>query len=134
MGRDPQFALQIFDLTPQTPTEIRERCCITPHTFSATAAMTYEQLIGPAQTDCFTIHRTQCSTGHAIPSAGTIRVGVVTRGHGRVQASGDAMQLYPGQKFLLASAAEDATVHPGAENSLEILWIAPQLNAQGDHA
>ena len=121
MQRDPEFALQIFDYSPLSAGEVRERYRIQPRRES----MLEEQLIGPEHTDCFTIARFSANHRAEIPAAGKLRIGVVASGSGNLKVGGQQIALRPGSRFLLAACAPEAEVNPIGEAALQILVCSP---------
>ncbi len=58
MGRDLDFALDVFDLQPRSVDDVRRENICQPQVMSAVGEVKRERLIGPEHTDCFQVWRT----------------------------------------------------------------------------
>jgi mannose-6-phosphate isomerase len=115
------LALQIFDYTPRSVAEVEAAYRIAPQALSATE----EGLIGPAQTDCFSISRTTAPERIELPSPGCLRIGVVAGGRGTIAAEGARLALEPGSRFLLAAEVPGAELAPTSDEPLQVLFCSP---------
>ena len=123
MGRDPDFALGIFDFTPMPAEKLRACCRITPKILHADAGLRIEQLIGPEQTDCFQEMRIMASAPAFLTLAQTVNIGIVTQGGGMLVAGREALTVRRGSKFLVAAAANGMEIRPAG--NIEVLLIRP---------
>lgn len=121
MQQDPNLALQIFDYTPLSVSQVQERYRIKPHDLSQCE----EQLIGPKHTESFSISKITTDRAVALPSTDRLRIGVVATGYGTVSVADQQMTLRPGSHFLLAAAAPVGRLTPAADQVLQVLFCAP---------
>lgn len=129
MGRDPDFAMQIFDYTPLSVEDVQQRCRIKPTLQQHDAALRRELLIGPDQTDCFTITRLTVTSQCDISKPSCVQVGVVAAGRGTARLGREQLTLQPGAKFLVAAAADAITYTPDhPRRPLTILLCQPGLS------
>jgi mannose-6-phosphate isomerase len=125
MGRDVDFALSIFDLTPLSVDEVRARCRVEPRVVRDEAGFREEQLIGAAQTECFRTFRRLIKEPVTVGGTGGVEVGVVAGGLGTVAAHGEEIALKKGSKFLIAAAAEGVRFNPVPGRPLTLLLCRP---------
>jgi mannose-6-phosphate isomerase len=121
MGRDPDFALRIFDHSAFPPERIFEECRVTPEVIYEDGAALVELLIGGRQTECFTERRVTVTGDTELKSDGRMTVGVVVRGSGVISSGRDALTARRGLKFLTAAAAETLRINPTSGESVQIL-------------
>lgn len=105
MGRDPDFALQVFDFTALTPDAVKRRCRISPVVECNSPALCTERLIGPEQTECFEVRRHRIRGTATLPPLDAPRVFCPVTGHGRLRAGGAELTLRPGTHGLAAAAS-----------------------------
>lgn len=122
MGRDPEFALGIFDLTAQSVAEVTARLRVAPRRRLESATARVEELIGPEHTDCFAIERVTATGPARYAKSARVHLGIVTRGRGRVAAGAERLDVQPGAHFLLPAACEAVDVLPAPGEELE--WVA----------
>ena len=126
MGRDPHFAMRIFEYTPMPVDAVRAACRIQPQAFACGEGFaSAERLIGPAQTECFSILRLAVHGTASLPSSGRILAGVVAKGSGSVRCEQERVELRPGAKFLLAAAAERAIFEARPRDEMTVLLCTP---------
>jgi len=123
MGRDPEFALRIFDLQRHSPEEIWRLYHVTPTLVSRTDALVEEQLIGPAQTDCFELRRLRVSGDARLAPDGRFRVFVVVNGTGTVAELSGSVPLRIGSRFFQAAAAGELRFTPAEGQTLDLLCV-----------
>jgi mannose-6-phosphate isomerase len=124
MQTSPDLALQIFDYTPWPAERVRETYCLAPQPLNANEHL----LVGPAQTECFSVTRLVTHDATNLPTAGHARLGCVARGEGTLAVSGQEIPLTEGSRFLLAASAPGARITPHAPE-LEILFCSPGAKA-----
>jgi mannose-6-phosphate isomerase len=125
MGRDPDFALSVFDYTPLSADEVRARYCVAPRRTREEVLFLEEQLIGPAQTECFTISRQVIGRPIYVEKPACVEVGIVVEGAGVVSAGKERIIVRPGAKFLVAAAAEGVTYEPADDGRLVVILCRP---------
>jgi mannose-6-phosphate isomerase class I len=125
MGRQPDFALRIFELTAQSAEQIAARCRVEPRILREGDGWREELLIGPQQTDCFTITRLQVTANAEVPKPPCVQVAVVVSGAGIVSAGEDRLEVRAGANLLAAAAAEALTWSPANAEPLAVLLCRP---------
>lgn len=129
MGRDPDFALQIFDFTPRSAAAVQSQCRTAPQPVARGSGFAaVEQLIGPTQTNCFSITRLTVAPGQPaeLPATGRVAVALVAGGAGTVHTA-DSPRLTGvfGQKFLVAAGAGLTHWQATGTEPWTVLWIEP---------
>lgn len=127
MGREPEKALEIFEFKQESQDEIRERCRINSTTLLEQEFLKEELLIGPEQTDCFTIKKWTV-TGRekiCIQKNNLILVGIVSRGKGLLKVVDKEIKFKEGDKFLIPAAESEILIHTDGEDGAEILVCQP---------
>jgi mannose-6-phosphate isomerase len=115
------LALQIFDYTPLTVEQVKKNYNITPQPF----APGEELLIGPAQTECFSITRLTVRGCQHLFSPGHLRIGLVAQGQGTLTVNNNRLALQAGSRFLLAAATTAGIIENSGEEPLQILFCSP---------
>ena len=121
MGAPVDLALQIFDYTPRSAVAVRERFRIPPTRLSPGV----EQLIGPAQTDRFSVARCEVNGRSDLPACPRVRIGVVAGGEGSLTTGGQQILLRTGSRFLLAAEAPPGELTSTGGEPLAILFCSP---------
>lgn len=124
MGRDLDFCLNIFDYQSYDDTAIRRKCRLEPRLLAESAAATEEELVGPAQTDCFRVHRLRLRATAPMPGTGRFRLLLVISGAGNLRASDTSHALRPGTRLLLPAGSADCRIEP-APGGLEAVLCLP---------
>lgn len=125
MGRDLDFCLDVFDYRSTTAEEIRARCRLAPRVVATFAGGEEEELVGPAHTDCFRVHRLRTRAPVAVPHPGSMRLLIVTAGAGRFSAGSRIHLLQPGTRLLVPAGAADGWIEPEAGQTLELVLCLP---------
>ncbi len=121
MQTDIDLALQIFDYTPLSVAEVEAKYKITPRSISPAE----ELLIGPEQTNRFSITRITTDISTSLPSPGHLRLGVVAGGQGTLMVDDSSLCLKQGVCFLLAASAPVGTLTPSSGEPVQILFCSP---------
>ena len=121
MQTSVDLALQIFDYTPRSTAQVEAACKVTPRRTSADE----ELLIGPGQTDCFSVTRQTVDRPAELRSPGHLRIGVVAGGHGTLTVGESGISLQPGTCFLLAASAPTGQLTLSGDASLQLLFCSP---------
>lgn len=125
MGRDPDFAMGIFDYTPLPVEAARRKCRIEPRVVRREPNLLEERVIGPEQTDCFTIDRLTVTGPTTLPPTSRLRLAIVASGTGEIGHGQDARAtLRAGGKVLIAAGAEPVEITT-QESPLQLLLCAP---------
>ena len=124
MGRDPDFALQIFNFSAIGLEEARRRFCVRPTLLDENRTYRRERLIGHRQTDCFTIDRFRFSEDARVDLTQRVQIGLVSKGAGNLTVGSTTVESSTGGHFLIP-ALETAMRVETTEAPLEILICAP---------
>lgn len=110
MGRDLDFCLDVFDLSPISVDEVWSRYAARPRilrTFGERAWL--EEWIGPELTPCFRVR--QGRYGEPVRRAGEMFIGVVLHGRGRVRTAREVVEIGPRDRFWWPAGLE-AVIEP----------------------
>ncbi len=124
MGRNPDFAMEIFDYTPMPIERLHAECRIKPSLVYNQKDILQELLIGGAQTDCFSEYRVIVSGDSSLPLNGKVGICVVSKGAGTIKANNESIKVEEGSKFLIAAATKDIKILPSS-GQMEILLCHP---------
>lgn len=125
MGRDPDFAMQIFDFTALPEALARKRYQVIPGVAVDNGRCRSERLIGPDQTECFEVWRHRIDGTALFAADGWPRVGCPVKGCGTARVDGVTFPIRPGSHFLVAAAAREFEIKPASGERLEILECRP---------
>lgn len=101
MGRDVDFALSLFNLSPLSMTDIENRVRCRPRRIREMGPGSYQdELIGPNQTDCFRVAKTHLA-GPVVKDESSSAIAIVTSGALMAEAGGERHRLDTYQKFFL---------------------------------
>jgi mannose-6-phosphate isomerase len=114
-------ALQIFDYTPLTVEQVINNYRIVQKKIRDGE----ELLIGPSQTDLFSVTRMTISDRTSLPSPGCLRLGVVVHGRGTLTVDNQNIALKPGVRFLVAASAPEGDMTAAESEALQILFCSP---------
>ena len=115
------LALQIFDYTPLSVAQVEAAYKITPQGISGGE----QRLIGPAQTECFSVTRMTVDDRTILPPPGCLKIGVVAGGRGTITVAGQNLSLRQGARFLLAASAPQGELTKQDGDPLQILFCSP---------
>jgi mannose-6-phosphate isomerase len=123
MGRHVDFALTVFNLAPLTATDLERRVRCRPQRRRELGYNSYqEELIGPAQTDCFRVARTRLGSPVVKDETSAV-VAIVTSGAVIVEAGGERHRVDNYEKFFLPARIGPVKLTP--EPHAEILECFP---------
>lgn len=125
MGRDLDFCLNIFDYSPYDDAAIRRKCRLEARLLAESPAATLAELVGPAQTDCFRVHRLQVRAPTPVPGEGNFRLLLVTAGEGVFHTPNAPHPLQPGGRLLLPAGSGSCRVEPAPGQTLEFVLCQP---------
>jgi mannose-6-phosphate isomerase len=115
------LALQIFDYTPLSVAQAQDTYKISPRKISPGDDL----LIGPSQTDCFSVTRMTVADGPMnLPTPGSAMLGVVASGHGNVTIGARTISLNHGSRFFCAASAPGGEITNSGGEALEILFCS----------
>jgi mannose-6-phosphate isomerase len=124
MGRDVDFALTVFNLSPLTPADLETRVrCRARLLRDFGGGSIQEELVGPAQTDCFRVVRTRLK-GPVVKDENAGVIAIVTRGRVMVAAGGESHRLTTFQKFFLPAGLGPVKLDP-LQGDAELLECFP---------
>jgi mannose-6-phosphate isomerase len=101
MGRDVDFALSVFNFAPLDRAALATRVRCTPRRIRELGADSWqEELIGPAQTDCFRVVRTRLA-GPVVKDETSAAIAIVTSGALTADVGGESHRLDTYEKCFL---------------------------------
>ncbi len=127
MGKDPEFALKIFEHTSYNESEIRGKCMVSPEIICQSKSLKEEVLISSLQTDCFKIRRLVISDSVRYDRENILQTAIITRGQGKIIASGQGIDVKQYDRFLIAAEAGSVTISPDTAD-MEIVLCEPNLD------
>lgn len=131
MGRDVDFALTVFNLDPLTAADLERRVRCQPRRLRTWGAASYEEeLIGPAQTDCFRVRRLHL-TGPVVKDDNSASIAIVTRGGVMAEAAGESHRLDTYEKCFVPAGLGPLRYAPVGDGPAEILECFPP-SAEGE--
>ncbi|HUR60283.1 MAG TPA: class I mannose-6-phosphate isomerase [Opitutaceae bacterium] len=117
MNRDVDFALTLFNWSPLTPADLETRVRCPPRRRRDFGAGSWQdELIGPAQTDCFRVARTRVA-GTVVKDENSAVIAIVTAGTLIAEVAGVAHRINTYEKFFLPAGLGPVklTAQPHAE-------------------
>lgn len=124
MGRDLDFALTVFHLAPLTPRDLDARVrCPPRRRRSFGPAGWQDELIGPAQTDCFRVAKTHLA-GRVVKDENSAVIAIVTGAPVTADAGGESHLLRTYDKVFIPAGLGPLTFTP-LQGSSEILECFP---------
>jgi len=127
MGRDVDFGLTVFNFAPLDAAALAARVRCHPRRLRDFGAGSFqEELIGPAQTDCFRVLRTTLA-GPVVKDETSAAIAIVTRGTVIASVGGTTHRLRTFDKVFVPAGLGPVTYTPesGAAELLECLPPAP---------
>jgi mannose-6-phosphate isomerase len=123
MGRDLDFALRVFDLTPLTAEDIDRRVRCHPRKIREFCPGSWhDALIGPAQTDCFRVTKSYLSSP-VVKDENSCSIVIVTKGCVTAAVGQERLHLRQYEKIFLPACL--GPVHYTPEPHAEILECVP---------
>ncbi len=124
MNRDVDFALSVFNLAPLTPALLDSRVRCRPRRLHELGSGSWQdELIGPAQTDCFRVVRTTLSN-QVVKDETSGVIAIVTDGGVIAEVGGERHQINIYEKFFLPAGIGPITFTPLGKTA-EILECHP---------
>lgn len=112
MGRDLDFALTVFNLAPLSAGDLESRVRCHPRRARDFAPQAWrEELIGPAQTDCFRVARTHVG-GPLLKDENSASIAIVTAGSVMAEVGGETHQLQTYDKVFLPAGLGAVALTP----------------------
>ncbi len=125
MNRDVDFALEVFQFAPLTTADIEKRIRCQPRRRRDFAAGSYQdELIGPAETDCFRVNLTHLTTPVVKDETSAV-IAIVTAGALTVEVAGETHWLQTYDKVFFPAGLGPVTLKP--DSTAEILECSPPL-------
>ena len=125
MGLMPGDALQIFNYECWPLDMVRERFRVTPKILSQGRYITETLLVGPEQIDCFEVRELRVDACGCYELDGRLTLAVATAGKGRLSSGKDTLQLGPGNRCLIAAAADQLKVEAETDGCFRLLLCMP---------
>ncbi|MBL9213545.1 MAG: class I mannose-6-phosphate isomerase [Opitutaceae bacterium] len=124
MGRDVDFALSVFNFAPLDAAALAARVRCTPRRIRDLGAESWqEELIGPAQTDCFRVVRTRLA-GPVVKDETSAAIAIVTSGAVTAVVGGESHRLDTYEKCLFPAGLGPVQLTP-AGGAAELLECFP---------
>ncbi len=124
MGRDLDFALTVFNLAPLTAGELEARVRCRPQRRRELGPGSWQDdLIAPAQTDCFRVARTHCG-GPVLKDENSCVIAIVTAGTVMAGVGGESHLLNSYDRFFLPAGLGPVQFTP-VNGPAEILECLP---------
>ena len=124
MNRDVDFALRLFNFSPLTPGELETRVRCRPRRLRELGPGSYqEELIGPAQTDCFRVVKTHLAAP-VLKDETSSAIAIVTSGGVIAEVGGESHRLDIYEKMFLPAGLGPLRLAP-VHGSAEILECHP---------
>jgi mannose-6-phosphate isomerase len=112
MNRDVDFALELFNLAPVNALELETRIRCQPRPLRDLGAGSHQdELIGPAQTDCFRVRRTHLAAPLTKTEASSV-IAIVVSGSVIAEAGGESHRFERYEKFFLPAQIGQVTLSP----------------------
>ncbi len=127
MQRDLDFALSVFNLAPLPPADIEARIRCRPRRWRELGPDSWQDvLIGPEQTDCFSVRKTRL--GGAVTRSGDgAFVAIVTAGAVSAEVGGEVHELRTYDKFFVPAGMGPVRYRPGPGGVAEMLECVPPV-------
>jgi len=116
MGKDLDFALDIFDYTAYSKQDIMNKCRIQPRIVEKEPDFVNTCLVGTELTNCFTVNKLQIWQKVNIKHEHKFTLGVVCEGKCLITTATESITLERGDSFAIATAVSDYCVEPLAGN------------------
>ena len=136
MGRGLEFCLDVFNLVPLTTGDLDRRMRCRPRRLRTLGPGSWQdELIGPAQTDCFRVAKTHLG-GPVVKDETSAVIAMVTAGAVSISVGGETHHLRCYDKFFLPAGLGPATFTPAppgpssGEGHAEILECFPPASGE----
>jgi mannose-6-phosphate isomerase len=128
MDRGIDFAISMFDYTPLSIQQVREKFFHQPKPFKSQSRGVEESIIGPEQTSCFAIRRLRIQNGDYLDEENnSFHVGICVGGEGEiVEDSGQRHAIKMGSKFFKPFCRK--SIRFETRGTLEILKVLPPVS------
>jgi mannose-6-phosphate isomerase len=124
MGRDIDLALSVFNLAPLPMTEVNARIRCAPRRIRDFGGGSWQdELIGPAQTDCFRVAKSHL-TEAVVKDENSAVIAIVTAGAVIAEVGGEIHELHTYDKVFLAAGLGAVKLTPSSATA-EILECFP---------
>ena len=127
MGRDPDFALQIFRHEQWSVAETREKLRVMPRPLHDSPSVRHEVLFDQRHNRCFEVQRLTVQPGgsHTLDIGGRLAVVLATRGEGTLSAADEHHDFAKGKRWLVPAATGGFTLH-ASQQVAEAIVCLPQ--------
>ena len=129
MGRDPAFAMRIFEYEEQSAERVRDRYRVTPRVVTDGQGVRHETLFDKRHSECFEVQRLHLGPGtsHRVTTGGRLMVALLLDGGATLAAGDTTVDLRHGARALVAAAADGATVSNPGTTDAELALCLPQV-------
>ncbi len=125
MGRDPDFALRIFDFTPWSVDAVTSKFRVAPQLIYENENLRETRLLGTPQVDCFELKKLTFTGPAQLPLDERFAIALTLSGSGSIKTTAQTYQIKKSSRFLIPAATTDIEVIPDKNNCLEIFLCLP---------
>jgi len=125
MDRGIDFGLTLFDYKAYSIKEIKKRFSPKPKEIASQNNSTESLLIGPEQTDCFSVNKITVMESFTDKHSDSFYIGIVTKGQGTVSWNNQKQDIKFGDKFFKPFDLSEVIYKSQNSEELEILKIMP---------
>ena len=125
MNRGLEFCMDIFDYTPYTSEEIREKFFLKPQTVEEEEGFRKELLVPSAISGCFDAYRITVKGEKTLKKDKRYGVMVATKGKGVVETKDGELSVAPLDNFFIAAETEEIVLRSEEGGELEVCLICP---------
>lgn len=126
MGRDLDFCLQIFDYHSYSVEEIQTKCRLRERFIRNTNDVVEEELVGAADTDCFSIRRLRVTGATTLAADNKrIRLVLISGGEGEVHCGKEKWSVRQSSRLLVPAQTPEVRLIPKIGTVMEVLICLP---------
>lgn len=126
MKKGIDFALKLFKFEKLPIGKATEKYKIKPKIIRKNPSLVEEMLIDSSHTDCFSVKRYRVRREKSsIQKPGKILIGINTNGRGSIKVENDEINIEPGDRFLIPSAARVFSIDPSRDEPLDLIACFP---------
>lgn len=124
MNRGIDFALTMFDYTPISETQIRDRFFCNPEPIAEQGGSVESVLIDAKRTPCFRLNRLHVEGSYS-KTSDSFYIAIVTSGEGRVTSEGATIDLKEGSRFFVPARTGEVVFESDGEMDV-VIALPPQ--------
>jgi len=124
-GLGEKALFDCFHYIPMDLTDVHKNCLIPPAEVHFTNGSCWQLLIGPHDTECFSMDRLTLLGSVRLHKGATFSSVTVLSGEGVLKYEGGTLPLQCGESIFLPAAINDITLHQTGQNPLQIIRCYP---------